>query len=128
MELDNFENIKNIINCPNSNEDGTIKLYRCISNPLTKQSFIPYGFKPKFKNNCEAWGLSTYNNKSSAKNKLKSLSKRLSNDYNAIAVAVISNQDGVKCQTGNDKNHYTYFPFKNVNLIEKFIIINESEE
>lgn len=126
MELENHTHINNIKNCPNKNESGTKLLYRCVSNPINDNSFKPFGFKPKYKNKCEAWGLSVYNNLESAKNRLKSLSKNLSNNYNAIAVASIKDEDGIKYQTF-EENHYTYFPKENLNLIEKFNIVEDDQ-
>jgi hypothetical protein len=75
MELEHHEEMVKINNCPNLNEIGEKTLYRCVSNPLNEKSFIPYGIKPKYRNICEAWGISTYNNVETAKNQLKSLSK-----------------------------------------------------
>ena len=128
MKLEHHEEIVKIINCPNSNEVGEKQLYRCVSNPLSKNSFVPYGFKPKYKNICEAWGISTFNNIETAKNQLKSLSKNLLNNYNSIAVAVINDSDGIKYQSGQNLNHYTYFPEENIDLTKKFIIISNDDK
>lgn len=128
MELDHQEQIVKINNCPNLNEVGEKKLFRCVSNPLNEKSFVPYGFKPKYKNICEAWGISTYNNIETAKNQLKSLSKNLLNNYNSIAVAVINDKDGIKYQSGPNSNHYTYFPEKSIDLTKKFSIISSDDK
>lgn len=128
MEFAHNEDIVKINNCPSSNEVGEKKLYRCVSNPLNEKSFIPYGLKPKYKNLCEAWGISTYNNLETAKNQLKSLSKNLLNNYNSIAVAIVNDSDGIKYQSGQNLNHYTYFPEKNIDLKKKFTIISSDDK
>lgn len=126
MDLENSIQIKNIKDCPSSNESGTKMLYRCVSKPMNNDSFKPYGLIPKYKDKCEAWGLSVYNNVDSAKNRLKSLSKTLSNNYNAIAVATINDDDGIKYQTSQE-NHYTFFPKEKLDLTKKFILIEDDK-
>ena len=127
MDLEHSEEIFKIKNCPNQNEIGTKKLYRCVLNPINNDSFIPYGFKPKYKDICEAWGISTYNNIETAKNQLKSLPKSLLNNYNSIAVATVNDNDGIKYQSGQNLNHYTYFPEKSIDLTKKFIVISSND-
>ena len=56
MELNYQSEIDNIQNCPAKNENGVIKLFRCVETPMTEDSFIPVAIlKPKFKDKCIAW-------------------------------------------------------------------------
>lgn len=128
MELENSIHIKEIKNCPNANEAGTKQLYRCVSKPISNNSFKPYGLSPKHKDKCEAWGLSVYNNIDSARNRLKSLSKNLANNYNAVAVATISDDDGIKYQSLSQENHYTFFPKEKLDLTKKFLLVTENDK
>ncbi len=130
MELQFQENINKIEGCPANNEGGDKTLYRFImSIPLDSDSFKPHSLihKPKFDNICIAWGLSTYDSLKSAKEALQNLPKKTREKFTAIAVSEITDADGIKYPTKN-KRHYTFFPKKEVNLLSKFVLVNQDEE
>jgi hypothetical protein len=128
MELLNSSFIKQIKGCPNNNESGTLRVYRIVSNPINRSSFTFYGTQEKYKLRCEAWGLSVFTNIDTAKKMLKGLSKNMALNYSSIAFADIEDEDGVKYKT-RSKDHYTFFPQKNLDLTTKFINIqNENEQ
>jgi hypothetical protein len=52
----------------------------------------------------------------------------LLNNYNSIAVAIVDDNDGIKYQSGQNLNHYTYFPEKSIDLTKKFIIISSNDK
>lgn len=126
MKLKFQENIEKIKNCPSGNEQGEIKLFRCVESELTEKSFQPQAvlLKPKYQNKCIAWGLSAYSSFDSANQVLKNLSKNKRVNYSKIAQGVITDNDGIK-YGGTNKKHYTFFPAEEFNLIERFEIIKE---
>jgi len=130
MELKHQNEIKLIENCPIGNQKGAITLYRCVEYPITNKSFEPHAVlnKPKYKNNCLAWGISMFCDLKSAKEVLKSLSlkKKESINIQCIASGLITDNDGVKHQTKN-LNHYTFYPKVDIDLISKFAIVTEKE-
>lgn len=127
MELLNKEHIDKIDNCPLENLNGELKLYRWVDKNKLVESFTPYGFKPKFRNSCIAWGLSTYNSYESAKETLNSLSLSIREKYNAIAFCTVEDKDGIKHQSGKNKNHYTFYPVKNFEPLKSFELIEDEK-
>ncbi|TDW45950.1 hypothetical protein EV144_107142 [Flavobacterium sp. 270] len=126
MELNFHEQIKSIEKCPLDNHEGEKTLFRCVENPISTNSFIPQAvlLKPKFQDYCIAWGLSVFTNYEHANQILNNLSKSKKVKYSAIAKSTITDEDGIKhCLT--DKNHYTFFPKKDLDLLTKFTIVNE---
>lgn len=130
MKLKFQDEINKIENCPNTNEDGEIKLYRFVSSiPLSNNTFEPHAkiHKPKFNNICIAWGLSTYNTLDNAVQALKNLPKKRRNSFCGIAVAIIDNSDGVK-YLSRSNGHYTYFPKDKLDLLTKFALVKDYDK
>ena len=125
MELNFQEQISLIDNCPLDNHTGDKILFRCVENPISENSFTPQAVlcKPKFQDYCPAWGLSVFSNYSHANQILKSLSKNKKVNYGGIAKSTITDDDGIK-HSSTDKNHYTFFPKKDLDLLTKFTIVN----
>lgn len=128
MKLKFQENINRIENCPAKNEVGEMKLFRCVEDNLTQESFQPQAvlMKPKFQDKCIAWGLSVFNSFDAATEVLKNLSGNKRVNYTRIAQAVINDTHGIK-YGGRNKKHYTFFPKEDFNLIENFEIVNPNE-
>lgn len=127
MNLLHQEQIEKLDNCPTSNQSGEIKLYRWVNKDYMETSFTPHAFKEKFKNNCEAWGLSTYNNKQKALEYLNSASSNIKKKYNSIAFCNINDESGIKHQSGNNLHHYTFYPDKDFDLVNNFQILENDE-
>ena len=131
MKLRHQENIDLIPNCPLGNQNGDKILFRCVDNPMTQSSFEPHAamFKPKFQDNCIAWGLSMFSNLESAKEILKNLSQKKRESLNicSIASAKLTDSDGVKHSSKNSY-HFTFYPKIDVDLFSKFVIINDNEK
>lgn len=123
MDLINYENFKNISNCPLENQSGELKLYRWVKKNDFNNSFTPHGFKERFKNNCLAWGLSTFNSEKSALEILNNLPAKKRKEFNAIAFCSISDENGIKHQSGSSVNHYTFYPSKEFDVFGNFQII-----
>lgn len=129
MKLRYQKDIDKIENCPSDNEKGNKELYRFIlSNSIDENSFVPNStiFKPKFDKICIAWGLSTYDSLNNAEEALRNLPKKTREKFKAIAVGDISDKDGIKYLT-KSKGHYTLFPFKDVNLLSKFELVEKND-
>lgn len=126
MKLNYQKKINKIKDCPLGNEKGGKTLFRCVESKLTKNSFIPNAvlLKPKFQNNCNAWGLSVFNTYESASQMLKNLSKKKRLNYSKIAKGYITDDDGIKYMSKN-KKHYTFFPKEELDVIEYFEIVND---
>jgi len=122
MDLLHQEHIEKIDNCPANNQLGEIKLYRWVNKDDLENSYTPHGFKEHLKNNCLAWGLSTYNNKQKAIEALNNATKGVRKKYNTIAFCVIKDEYGIKHQSGSN-NHYTFYPNKEFDIIGNFQII-----
>lgn len=128
MKLVNQDYIDKINNCPSENYKGEIRLFRWMNTNSVDKSFDYYGFKPKYANICNAWGLSTYKTKNSALEALKNVSVGMQKRYNAIAECVIKDDDGIKYQSGKNLNHYTFFPLIKFDLPNKFKITEMLED
>lgn len=129
LKLKNEERIIALENCPSkANLDGVLTLYRCVASPINEDSFIPHSLLfTKFINECNAWGLSLFLDVKSARLQLKNLTKKMQGKYLAIAKCCISNSDGIKYQSGQNKFHYTFFPKENFDCVANFILIDEDE-
>lgn len=129
MELKYQSQIESIDNCPLDNLLGEKILFRCVENPMTPKSFEPYAAlnKAKFKDNCLAWGLSMFSDLKSAKEILKNLSQNKKQKVNlsSIAYCKLTDNDGIKHNSKN-RNHYTFYPKKDFDLIDKFAIVDEN--
>ena len=127
MQLEYQEKLDLIENCPLENQKGEIVLFRCVENPMTHSSFIPNAvlLKPKFQDNCLAWGLSLFSNYDSAKQMLNNLSKNKQVNYSNIAKSNLTDFDGIKHYSKN-KKHFTFYPKKNINILSKFAIVNDN--
>lgn len=127
MHLKYQDKLDSIDNCPLENQKGEKLLFRCVENPMTEKSFIPNAvlLKPKFQDNCLAWGLSLFSNYDSAKQMLNNLSKNKQVNYSNIAKSILTDLDGVKHNSKN-KKHYTFYPEKNTDILSKFAIVNEN--
>ena len=124
MKLVNQEEINKIAGCPSQNYTGSLKLFRWVSSEDMLNSFECYATsKPKFANDCIAWGLSTYRSKKSAIEVLKNLSIGMQRKFDAIAVCEIEENDGIKYQSRDNINHYTFFPRTNFDSVSRFNII-----
>ena len=55
---------------------------------------------------------------------LLNLSQKKSSNYSKIAISVIKDEYGIKHSSKN-KKHYTLFPASDINLSEKFELIEE---
>lgn len=129
MELQHQNQLDSIENCPLGNESGELILFRCVENPMTSNSFIPKALeKDRLKGNCLAWGLSVFDNLDSANEILKSLSqnKREKVSYECIASSKISDNDGIK-HASYRKSHYTYYPKSNIDLMDKFSMVQDGK-
>lgn len=123
MKLINQEYIESIEGCPIDNQRGEIKLFRWVNTDNFENSFTPHGFKDHLKDNCLAWGLSTFNSKKNAIDALNSLPAKKRKDFNAIAFCSINDENGIKHQSGGNKNHYTFYPSTEFDIISNFQII-----
>lgn len=123
MELLHQEFFEKIDNCPIDNQLGVIKLFRWVNKEDLSNSFIPYGFKDQFKNKCLAWGLSTFNSEKGAIDALNNLPAKKRREFNAIAFCSINDDNGIKHQSSSNKNHYTFYPNKEFDVIGNFQII-----
>lgn len=123
MDLLHQEHIAKIDNCPIENQLGEIKLYRWVNKDNFENSFVPHGFKEHLKDNCLAWGLSTFNSEKGAKEALNSLPAKRRKEFNAIAFCSIKNENGIKHQSGVNKNHYTFYPSTEFDVLSNFQII-----
>lgn len=128
MKLKFQTNIEKIKNCPANHEQGEKTLFRCVESDLTEKSFIPNAvlLKPKFQDNCIAWGLSVFSTFDSANEMLKNLSKNKRVNYAKIAQANITDEHGIKYGSKN-KKHYTFFPKEELNVVENFEIVVGNE-
>lgn len=129
MKLKHQEKIKSIENCPLENIKGEIRLYRCVESPMTEKSFIPNAvlLKPKYQNNCMAWGLSLFKSYESANEILNNLSKNKQVNYSNVAVGTLTDNDGIKNCNKNRKKHYTFYPNENLDILSKFAIVEDNE-
>ena len=127
MDLLYQEKIDQIKDCPNNQKMGEIKLYRWIDKNNLENAYLPQGFKEKFKDNCEAWGLSVYNSEKEAKQVLKNLSVGFQKKFNAISFCNIKDEFGIKHQSGTNQNHYTFYPAKEFYIINNFQIIENEK-
>lgn len=125
MNLLHQEHIEKIDNCPIDNQLGVIKLYRWVKREDFKNSFNPHGFKEHLRNNCLAWGLSTYNSEKGAKEVLNNLPVKRRKDFNAIAFCIINDENGIKHQSSGNKNHFTFYPNKDFDVLSNFQIIED---
>ena len=127
MQLKYQDKLDSIENCPVENQKGEKILFRCVENPMTEKSFIPNAvlLKPKFQDNCLAWGLSLFSNYDSAKQMLNNLSKNKQVNYSNIAKSKLTDLDGIK-HTSKNKKHYTFYQEKNADILSKFAIVNEN--
>ncbi len=126
MKLLNSDNFNHISDCPINSEKGEKKLFRCIIKEDIQNSFIPLAFeKAKYKDNCQAWGLSLFKSKEIAMQKLKSLSKKKT--MNGLAFAFITDSNGIKHQSGSDLNHYTFYPSENFICTTEFKIVEDEK-
>tara|TARA_R110002050_G_scaffold125594_5_gene245366 strand:- start:2467 stop:2853 length:387 start_codon:yes stop_codon:yes gene_type:complete len=128
MKLKFQENIEKIKDCPANNEQGVKKLFRCVEKEITEKSFMPQAvlLKPKYQDNCIAWGLSVFNSFDSANQILKNLSKNKRVNYSNIAQAIINDSHGIKYGSSN-KKHYTFFPSEEFNIVENFEIVARND-
>lgn len=126
MEVKYQNQLEQIENCPVENLKGDKILFRCVENPMTEKSFVPQAvlLKPKFNDNCLAWGLSLFSNYDSAKQMLNNLSKNKQINYSDIAKSNLTDLDGIK-HTSKNKNHFTFYPEKNIDILSKFALVNE---
>lgn len=126
MKLKYQNEINKIENCPVENQTGEKTLFRCVENPMNINSFKPNAvlLKPKFQDNCLAWGLSLFSNYDSANQMLKNLSKNKRVNYANIAKSVITEKDGIKHSSKN-KKHFTFYPENSLDILSKFAIVDE---
>ena len=125
MKLKYQEQIDAIGDCPSININGQLELFRCVSNPIDDDSFLPQAvlLKPKHQDNCLAWGLSCFSSESSAKGTLANLSKRKRSNYSIIAKGMITDEDGIKHRSGANKQHFTLYPIEGLDLSKRFKVV-----
>lgn len=131
MALKYNDEISLIENCPSNNESGDKTLYRFAKLPVNNDSFIPHSviYKPRFKNKCIAWGLSTYDSLSAAKQAYKNLPKGKRLQLDAIVSGKVRDKDGIKYQSTNNSRHYTFFPEDNLSCVNLFNnVLNNGKE
>lgn len=128
MKLRFQKKIEKIKDCPAGNERGEKILFRCVESELTEKSFTPNAvlLKPKFQNNCIAWGLSVFSTYDSANQMLKNLSKNKRVNYSKIAQAKITDESGIKYGSKN-KKHYTFFPKEEFDIVKNFEIVKNND-
>ena len=122
MELENHEEIIKIDNCPSINENGIIKLFRFVeNNPIEETDLVPHAIlHPHLSNNCLAWGLSFFKSKEASLNVINGLNIKRKRKIIGIASIDTDDKIAIKHQSGVNNYHYTVYPFKNVNFIDKF--------
>jgi hypothetical protein len=129
MKLKYQEELGSIENCPVENIKGEITLFRCVESPMDENSFIPNAvlLKPKYQQNCMAWGLSLFRNYNTAKQMLNNLSKKKLVKYSDVAKGILTDEDGVKNCNKKSKKHYTFYPKENLDIVSKFAIVQDYE-
>jgi hypothetical protein len=121
--------------CPPKNcGDSTIKAYRYVKSPIAEKDFIPYiNDKTKTlprateKNHlkfCQYCGLSMYSTLENARKKYIDIPKKSNITYTHIAEGELDKTIGVY-HPNNPSGHFTFYEFENVNLLNRFTIIEE---
>ena len=105
-----------------------VKAFRWVFEDCDEKSFIPMAINNpnKYKNVCQGWALSFFDNQENAKNRLleivnhrKLIFKKL---VTHIAEGNILENDGV-ANSPNNYGHFDLFEYKDINLSNKFEII-----
>lgn len=119
------DEINKIENCPSSNLNGNLEVYRLLkTNPASEDDIVPYSvLKPKYKNNCLAWGLSVWSSSLPPNELINLLSNQLKEQVKYAGYFEINNEMGVKHKSGKNY-HYTYFPNEDIDLLNIFEIEN----
>jgi hypothetical protein len=120
------EEISKIDNCPSKSEKGSIEVVRLVkTDPATKEDLILHSkIYPKLADKCEAWGISVFKKPTDIKDVKKILSKKIASNYNLASYFTISDDMGIKYQNGSNKEHYTFFPNKDLDLLSTFVTEN----
>lgn len=127
MILENQVTIKKLDDCPLTDEKKTLKLFRLVqNNPITASDLVPYAIDnpDKFAHLCLGWGLSTHNSLEASIKAIKGLSSKKRKKIIAVFSIDIEESIAVKHQSGENKNHYTVYPYENVGFIKKFNLVN----
>jgi hypothetical protein len=127
MILENQKEIEKLDNCPMKDDLKTIRLYRfCANNPILIDDLIPKAISnpDAFSENCLAWGLSLFNTKEATIKMITGFSVKTRKKIKGIAVIEVDSNIAVKHQSGDSKNHYTVYPYQNVNFISRFTTEN----
>lgn len=126
MKLKNQKELDKLQNCPLKNNPKTIKLFRLVKEEtITENDLIPLilenpkRFKGK-KNECLSWGLSLFNTRKAAEDTVKFLSKK-KRKHKSIYSIVAKEPVTFKHQSGTNKNHYTVYPYTDIDLIPNFV-------
>ncbi len=129
MNLCYNDEINSIENCPLSNDDSDIILYRLIKNEqVCENDLEPKAVNPRnkhLKDICEGWGLSTYSNANEAITIYKNMNPNLQARFTHLASVYVDKAFGVKYQSGENSCHYTLFPFLDENIISKFTTVSK---
>lgn len=120
------EEISKIDNCPSKNEKGSIEVVRLVKNNPAKIEDLKLHSEihPKLAGICEAWGLSVFKKPTEIRDVKKILSKKIAAKYNLASYFTITDDMGIKYQSGSNKKHYTFFPKKDLDLLSTFVTEN----
>lgn len=123
MDLENQDEIFKIKDCPNICDEKTKTLYRWVeNNPLVENDILPFAkIHPlRFSSECLGWGISMYNTIDSIKEIFKAFSVKKQKKMIAVFSIVISKEIAHNHQSGNNENHYSVYPYKDIKLLNKF--------
>ncbi|AWM12448.1 hypothetical protein DI487_00175 [Flavobacterium sediminis] len=126
MKLKYQDKINEIDNCPLANERGSVKVIRVgKSNPATNEDLKPHAILfPKYKDLCQAWGLSVFKYPTTSDDIKNILPRKLSERFDKTHVFTITDSMGVKYQIGDNQSHYTFFPNEGIDLLSTFVTNN----
>lgn len=127
MILENKDKILKLDNCPLQNEEKTIKLYRLSeNNPIENVDLVPYAVSnpERHAEKCLAWGLSFYNTLEATRSALNGMPTKRRKKIKAVMIIEVDKTIAIKHKSGENKNHYTVYPYQNVDFISKFTLEN----
>lgn len=124
MKLIHEEEILKLNNCPSSNTEKTIKLYRWSKgdNDLIK----PFAIINPVQNDkkCLCWGLSHYNSLQYIENKINAMSLKRKSSIKGVYCIEVTKELAIKHQSTSDRNHYTVYPYEGIDFISNFVKVS----
>ena len=121
------EDIDKVKNCPLTNHEGDLVLFRLIkSSYMEHGDLLPKSANPRYKatqHECESWGLSTYDNLKSAINNFLLMPEKLRSRFSHVAKVNVTSDFGIKYKTLDDKSHFTLFPIEDDKILDKFTVV-----